>query len=270
MNSIMVPYEYGIEARWEARQEPVRDSAVRVLRMLRTLGHCRPGFDRWTQGAWTRREANVPFSTLPLQVGPMMNRLEAERVGVRKGRPFLSSNHSFSASNMAFGRPVHLSGSIDWSETISEMPNHVALALRYETEVERQKFSVDLIKAVLLALVDAWEPAIGRIDPPGLWTPRRDGAGRPVLARFRAGWMTYLAPPFARQIQPPSGAVIESLLDGGMLILATGERFEIENAGHRAIYDAIQAAMTPLNDMAWPPANYLRVRPSLPDVGSSS
>lgn len=268
--SSVTSHGYSIEARWEARCEPVEQSAARVLEMLRMLGRCKPQFDRWIRTGWTRRESGVPFSTMPPQIGPMVRLLEAGRVGIRKGWPYLSSAHRFRARNTTIGHPAYLSGSIDWSNTIQDLPNHISIDLQYEAEAELQRYSIDFLRSVLLALADAWEPAVVRIDFPGLWTQHYKDNGCPEVLRFRAGWMTYLAPQFACRIQPPPSALVELLPDGGTLISATHERFEIENPGHLAAYDAIQAAMTPLNEMAWPPADHVRTRPSLPEVGPAS
>lgn len=48
---------------------------------------------------------------------------------------------------------------------------------------------------------------------------------------------------------PPAGAIVERVAGGGMLLLATLERFSMDNPAHLAAADAIQAALAPIQDM---------------------
>jgi hypothetical protein len=64
--------------------------------------------------------------------------------------------------------------------------------------------------------------------------------------------MTYLAPQYASRIAPPSAAFVERVAGGGMLLLATLERFSMDNPQHLAAADAIQAALEPIQAMVPP------------------
>jgi hypothetical protein len=64
--------------------------------------------------------------------------------------------------------------------------------------------------------------------------------------------MTYLAPQYASRITPPPTAIVEPFPGGGLLLLATEERFSMDNPAHLAVADAIQAALDPLQGMLKP------------------
>ncbi|HLZ66214.1 MAG TPA: Imm52 family immunity protein [Aliidongia sp.] len=256
---------YRVCAQWEGRPESPPGGAARIIRMLENLGRCRPGFDRWTELGFTRREAAVPFSTMPPQIGPMIRRLEIARMCDPEGRPIPELGYHLSAATAALGIHAALAAFIDYAPSPQKaLPNRVDITLSYETEPERQSITVELLQASLLAVIDAWEPATGSVVPYGLsrLLPADGGPSRPP--RFSAGWVTYLAPPFAPLITPPAATAAERMPDGGLLIWATRDRFDGENAAHVAAVAAVQAALRPLDDIAWPPENYLRRDPSSP------
>ena len=64
--------------------------------------------------------------------------------------------------------------------------------------------------------------------------------------------MTYLAAPFAAKIAPPHSAICEQV-DGGLLMTATEETFQVDNPAHVAVARDIDAAMAPINALPWPP-----------------
>jgi hypothetical protein len=65
-------------------------------------------------------------------------------------------------------------------------------------------------------------------------------------------WVTYLAPRFAPLVTPPASAIVEYLPDGGLLMIATEERFSIDNPAHIAVARDIEAALAPVKALPWP------------------
>jgi hypothetical protein len=258
---------YRICAQWEGRPESPADGAARVIRMLEHLGRSQPGFDRWTENGFTRREAAVPFSTMPPQIEPMIRRLEIARMCDPEGRPIPQLGYRLAAATAALGVPAALAGFVGCASSSRQaLPNRVDITVSYETELERQSIAIELLKASLLALIDAWEPATGSIIPHRLsqLLPNEGGSSHPP--RFSAGWVTYLAAPFAALISPPVAAATEATPDGGLLIWATRDRFDGENAAHVTALMAVQDALRPLDDIDWPPENYLGRDPLSPEA----
>ena len=99
------------------------------------------------------------------------------------------------------------------------------------------------VQGALRVLVEAWEPA---------WASVRDHVyGKELLELihlppFRSAWMTYLSAPYAAKIVPPTSAIVERILGGGALMLATTDLFSPENSEHVAVADLIQTSMKPL------------------------
>jgi hypothetical protein len=67
------------------------------------------------------------------------------------------------------------------------------------------------------------------------------------MPTVRSGWITYLAPPYAGRISPPSTALVEHLPDGSLLLLSTEEPFSADDPAHVAAADTIQASLAPLD-----------------------
>jgi hypothetical protein len=64
--------------------------------------------------------------------------------------------------------------------------------------------------------------------------------------------MTYLAPKYATRIIPPPSAIVEPVSNGGLLLLATEDQFDMENPAHLAAVAAVQTALGPLQEMIPP------------------
>ena len=106
--------------------------------------------------------------------------------------------------------------------------------------------NVTALKPAMLSIVRAWEPDYGSLVCWDYWR-RLFGEGRYPL--FRSGWITYLAPQYASRVTPPAAAIVERLAGGGMLLLATEERFSMDTPAHLAAADQVQAALAPIQDM---------------------
>lgn len=226
---------YNIRISWQPRSEPLIEEAARYLRMIEGFGGCKPAFDRWFESCWSRREQSIPLTTMPPQVGPLIRRLEIEQRDMHD--PDRSNGRrQISAYNFALGSRIYL-----FVETQNpfgsslKLPESAEVKLPSQTEFERKLVTTNFVKAILLALKEAWQPVIGRVDAPGLFNHWRQIAGKVDLPALRAGWMTYLAAPLANLIDPPSSAIVEPMPEGGMLISATTERFDVESPTRRRL-----------------------------------
>jgi hypothetical protein len=101
-----------------------------------------------------------------------------------------------------------------------------------------------VIKFVLTTLVDIWAVTIGKVYSTDLHRCWDD----PPF-HFDLCWMTYLSSPLAAQITPPRGVVVERIGDGGLLLVATEETFDVSNPGHMAAAYAIRESLAPINDL---------------------
>lgn len=127
----------------------------------------------------------------------------------------------------------------------SRFPNTIDLVLNPASPGNADLICSTVLKPALLSLTSLWEPDYGVVV---CWDYWQRSFGDRHYPLFRSGWMTYLAPQYAGLIQPPAAAIVESIPGGGLLLLATKERFSMDNPAHLAVADAIQAALDPLQE----------------------
>jgi len=108
----------------------------------------------------------------------------------------------------------------------SAFPNHVNSRLPLWPILNRMRMSSAIgLSSRLLAIVDAWEPS----EPAPI--PATDPAQRTRLL-FPATWIQYLCPWLAEKIAPPPTVLSERLPNGGLLMTATTETFDVDNPAH--------------------------------------
>ena len=108
-----------------------------------------------------------------------------------------------------------------------------------------------IFTSALLAIANAWDATWCAAYPRDiipLWS--KPGPGQP---HFRMAWITYLSPRFAPMVTPPRSAIVEYTPEGGLVMTATRDRFDVANPAHLAAAREIEAAMAPVNALPWPP-----------------
>jgi hypothetical protein len=243
----MNPSSYNLQAFWTAREESTRACATRMARMLSALAALHPVFRCWYQQAWTLEEAFVPFCKMPPQVDELGDVF-------KEGRFFTDVSHELMP---ALGYSVGAWNGIEGSDGVSlrvhagaysdrrPFPNDLHMTVHGLGGYEPGKpefINAKFLKAVLLTIVDAWEPSWASISDHDYFRHLKLERGTP----FFSGWMTYLSASYARKITPSAAAVTEPVAGGGVLMLATNEPFSLDNPQHVAVADAIQASLEPL------------------------
>jgi hypothetical protein len=102
--------------------------------------------------------------------------------------------------------------------------------------------SYPVFKAVLMAIISCWDVEFAQAysrDLAQLWDP--------ILPLCNLSWMVYLSAPLARQITVPADIVVERLTDGGLILIAAEETFDVANPDHVARARSIVKAMELLN-----------------------
>ncbi|MGH9830687.1 MAG: Imm52 family immunity protein, partial [Blastocatellia bacterium] len=125
-------------------------------------------------------------------------------------------------------------------------PNDIAFYTRPRCIPDPAVITYEIFKRALLAIVEAWSPDRCAAYP--LQILNLVGKGQ----YFRESWLQYLCPWLASLVTPPPAPVIvEHLPNGGLLMSATAETFDVENPAHMAAARAIAAAIAPLNALPW-------------------
>lgn len=239
---------YRLHVCWSPRPEGTQSCALRLARMLEGLVKVHWAFAHWNKQAYSRAAANQSAWAMPPDVEELTRVFE-------KGRQYKDAprelwpemGYSVSAWN-GRDRPYGVSLSLSpGAFTLNRpLPNTVDLSFNQAGPGNADLISVAALKPAMLALVAAWEPDCGNLV---CWDYWRRLFGDRRYPMFRSGWMTYLAPRYASRVTPPAAAIVERVAGGGMLLLATEERFSMDNPVHLAAADAIQTALAPIQDM---------------------
>jgi hypothetical protein len=232
-----------ISANWEARTETPDELAARFLCMIDALKEIDPVFSLWTCG--TRR---------PEKLEEVRDRYAAEiAVGVVRdewnNKPSPQVGYSFGAFTR--NKPKARSFSVRCragSQIKSVFVNHVILSTNSEmrSRPDADVVSYRIFRAALLAIVEAWDPVHARATS----HPLNETYGGGIY--FGPAWMKYLCPWLAEMITPPSTVLAERLPNGGLLMSAATETFDVDNPAHMAAAHDMAAAMAPLDRLPWP------------------
>jgi hypothetical protein len=113
-------------------------------------------------------------------------------------------------------------------------------------------FTLQTLIAMMLAVTHFWDTTWAAICPDDLltlWPP----SYMTRRASFNLAWVTYLSPRFAPMVTPPRSAIVEHTPEGGLVMTATRDRFDVANPAHLAVARDIESAMAPVNALPWPP-----------------
>ncbi len=233
---------YYVSGNWEGRAETPDELAARFLRMIDSFEEIDPVFSLWTSG----RKRPRKFETIRDRYA------EEIAAGVTTddwGESVPSDGYWFSArtrdtpNNRSFAVRCKAGSVLKYSFT-----NHVTLTTSSlaDPRPDADVVSYRVFRAALLAIVDAWEPV-------------RAGAYSQQLIQlyasdsfFPAAWIQYLCPWLAEKITPPSTVLSECLPNGGLLMSATTETFDVDNPAHLKAAQDMAAAMAPLDLLPWP------------------
>jgi hypothetical protein len=245
---IMPSEQYHLVVRWRARPENAASCAVRLGRALASLVNAHWAFAQWNVKAPSRTAAGKPAWEMPPKSEELTRVFDDnKRHKDATGELWPEMGYVVSAWN-GLDRPYAASLAV-WSGAYGDwiaLPNHVDLDLSPAVAENADLMSTAVLKQLFIGLATAWEPDCGNLVSRDYW--KRAFAEGPYPL-FRSGWMTYLAAQYASRVTPPPSAIVERVAGGGMLLLATEERFSMDNAAHLAAADAIQAALAPIQEM---------------------
>ena len=113
---------------------------------------------------------------------------------------------------------------------------------------------LDVASRVLLSLAEPFEVTYAIAFSDGLSSLWRTGREAPTM---QLAWISYIAPRFAHLVTPPPSAIVEHRSDGGLLMAASDEAFDVDNPRHMAVAREIEAAVAPFNALPWPPESHV-------------
>lgn len=237
-----------LDVAWPARPEDAATCARRFARMQEGLSLCHPSVRRWYEVGSTPEAASLP---LPLAASSLARRFDAARSPAQPNSD-VDEGFDLLAWNGGIG-PRHASltvraGSDRPADFMNDMCNSVGITFEPAEAQNLDLLTVESLRPILLTLIDAWQPATANVSPMGLVDYIFWHVDPPELEqlRFYGGWMTYLGAPWRGQIVPPPEALVEETPDGGLLMLATADRFDLLDPTHRDAAYAIHRSLEPL------------------------
>jgi hypothetical protein len=233
---------YYIGASWEQRAETPEELAARFLRMIDSLKEIDPVFSFWTCG-----------KKRPEKLEEVRDRYAEEiAAGITRDdwrEPIPADGYRFGAHTRDTPKDRSFYVTCKGGSTIKRsFTTSVTLATDSPTgsRPDAEVVSYRVFRPALLAIVNAWDPVRARATSHPLI---RSYTGD---SYFAPAWIQYLNPWLAEKITPPSTVLAEHLPNGGLLMSATTETFDVDNPAHLAAAQDMAAAMAPLNELPWP------------------
>lgn len=231
--------QFYIRACWGAREETPAELADRFVRLIDRLTSIDPAFALWTSGAKGPKKFETIRDQYADVVRACMSRDELGEVPI-EGYQFFAITR---------GQPQSRSFSVGASAGAYLPTSRNQNSLTFETSdlavPDPSSVTYSLFRAALLAIIDIWKPDDCLVMSPQLFD------FIDLDRHFRDPWMQYLSKPFADLITPPSNVHVERFSDGGLLMTATTDTFNVDNPAHLAGARAIGAATLPLEKLPY-------------------
>jgi hypothetical protein len=239
---------YSIVAYWGPRAQSPETCVTPFLSMLDGLSAIDPVFGKWTFLGPSKGTPLAPLGRDAL--------IELIADGISReddGTPYLEGGYMFGASNglKRTGRGIKVRVNAGSTLSANYLINSAHLMTEPLDDRNASFINANVFKAALLTLASAWNATWCGASPSGI--SAFEAQPLPPRPRFGLEWMTYISPRFAPMVTPPHSAVVEKVPGGGLLMMATEERFEATNPAHLAIARDIEAALAPINALPWPP-----------------
>jgi len=236
--------QYEINSYWGPRRETAEAIADRYTRMVEALARIDPVFTPWF---FVGDGKVIPFDQARARLPAILAKCVGRDWGPAEGYRLGGGN-----AKMRNPRIFQLRGQAGNSMPPVGYSNSVQLhtADQFAETTDASIVTYDLFRSAMLAIIEAWDVTWCAAYPADImkfWPPA--GSGHP----FKPAWMTYVSPRFAPLIRPPQSIESQTVAGGGVLMVATRERFDVTNPEHMAAARAIDTAMAPLNALPWPP-----------------
>ncbi|MGH6853443.1 MAG: Imm52 family immunity protein [Methylocella sp.] len=231
--------QYGAKAYWERRAETPEALAARFVRTIDSLQAIDPVFALWTCG-----------SKRPKKFETMRDRYAEEVAeGLTKddwGEPEPIYGYWFGALTRGQARDRSFSLRVHAGSTYPHpFANDITFLTNHNSIPDPAVITYEIFKRALLAIVEAWDPLCCTSFPLAILNLVEKGL------YFHETWIQYLCPWLASLVTPPASAIVEHLPNGGLLMSATAQTFDVGNPAHMTVARDIAAAIAPLNALPW-------------------
>jgi hypothetical protein len=234
--------DFFIIAEWEARAETPDELAARFLRMIDALKETDPVFSLWTCGDRRPEKLEEARDRYAAEIAAGVMRDDWNESIPEMGYLFGAFTRNTPEAR-AFDVTCRAGSYVD-----EVFGNSVTLSTDAEigTRPDADVVSYRIFRAALLAIVDAWCPIMANATSHPLVEAHESDA------YFEPAWIQYICPWLAEMITPPATVLAERLPNGGLLMSATTDTFDVDNPAHMTAARDMAAAMAPLDRLPWP------------------
>jgi len=229
-----------IQCEWEAAAETPARLAARFACMIDALARIDPLLSLWNCGDIGCTPYELVRDYYAEEIAENVSRDDWGEPDAKRGY-FVCAitrdtprNRSFAASG--------------WAGAIVGDPfaNSVEFSTSVTGDADPDVMTYRIFRPAITAIAQAWEPVKA-----AAYTEQLRGLPE-NRGWFPMPWIQYLSPWLAQKITPPSTALVERLPDGGLVMSATTESFDVDNPRHMAVAADIANAMAPLERLPWP------------------
>ncbi len=224
---------YFVTASWGPRAETPEALSLRVFSLIEALRPIDQAFHRWIYERKNDLEAHRhDFANYILS---KIERDDFGEINPNSGYWFSVRSPDDFAPDRRFSLRFHAGDGMG-----DKFANVIVVTEDATVQPRAELHSFSIFRAVLLAIADTWNPET--VEANCTWLVQR----KKYAPDFRPAWMRYLCPALAQQARLPVSALVEHLANGGLLLLATSDTFDIDNPTHVAAAEEIAAALAPL------------------------
>lgn len=244
----MMQGRYSVLAYWGPRREEPGVLAVRLMRTLHALATIHPDLATWFM--YPKPELNLRAA--PFDHEDLARIIAAGVVRADNGDPTPVFGYTTWANNEIVATPrwVGLTFRVGSDARIRAFVNTIDMLTAPLSTANESLITVPVLRQVVLALASIWDITWCSVAP-WLITDHRP-IKRPKHPWFAQAWIAFLSARFAPLVMPPRSIISERSPNGDLLMIATQDRFDLENPEHMAAALEIEDALTPVNALPWP------------------
>ncbi len=253
----MTPSCYHVSAQWHSRLETPAAIATRFLAFLSRLGAAHPGLAQWHYDPVdidlpTRADPAIiaaiaeQFFTEPLPSDPAA---VASWIASRSTEPDLdgigpASGYRLSVTNMPYTGEPQSDTDLYFYAGATKSKNLIHFLTNPSMPPDLSFYNFPILREVVLAMADTFDVDIALAfcsELSELWMYERrigDFAWHPA-------WLSYAGPRYAPLVAAPPSVYVEHTAQGGILLAATSDQFDMTNPAHLAAAQEIAAAGRP-------------------------
>jgi hypothetical protein len=222
---------YDVQARWAARSETPETVAGNFEKLIDMLAGIDPLLKSWMV---VRKKFDILRPRLAQYVASCISKDDFGEIDEKDGY-WLTAHTNEKVTSRAFGMMIHAGSTYS-----GPFANLASVDVSVGAVPAPEAITFHIFKSVLLAVVASWAPDVCFAYPTELlkkieWS-----------SFFRPNWMLYLGPRYAPLVTPPETTINERFADGGLLMTATTDTFNVDNPVHMAAALDIGAAVAHL------------------------